>query len=161
MKGWKKDLLIDQKHKVFLAFQNLGINENEGQVLLLNLEKLQGVNIAVGEITADGKYPTYENLPPVAKFIDDIAKEYIAHGKEKVLSILSKPPKGIKERALAYAFLLALGKGEERKWQYKKEEVEFGEFLKRYVVKLLSSKPEEYHENLKMLLSVSGVSEEI
>ena len=62
VKGWKKDLLIDQKYKVFLAFQNLGINENEGHVLSLNLEKLQEINIAVGEITADGKYPTYENI---------------------------------------------------------------------------------------------------
>ena len=62
VKGWKKDLLIDQKHKVFLAFQNLGINENEGQVLPLNLEKLREIGINVGEITADGKYPTYENI---------------------------------------------------------------------------------------------------
>ena len=62
VKGWKKDLLLDQKHKVFLAFQNLGINENEGQSLPLNLEKLQEIGIIVGEITADGKYPTYENI---------------------------------------------------------------------------------------------------
>jgi len=131
---------------------------NPSESPIKQIRHLESISKKIDRIS---KYPTYENLPPVAKFIDDIAKEYIAHGREKVLSILSKPPKGIKERALAYAFLLALGKGEERKWQYKKEEVEFGEFLKRYVVKLLSSKPEEYHENLKMLLSVSGVGEEI
>jgi len=67
VKGWKKDLLIDQKHKVFLAFQNLGINENEGQSLPLNLEKLREIGVIVGEITADGKYPTYENIA-VAKY---------------------------------------------------------------------------------------------
>jgi len=65
--GWKKDLLIDQKYKVFLAYQNLGINENEGQALPVNLEKLQNIDIHVGEITADGKYPTYENIA-VAKY---------------------------------------------------------------------------------------------
>ena len=62
VKGWKKDLMIDSKHRVFLAFQNLGINENEGQSLPLNLEKLQGIGIIVDEITADGKYPTYTNI---------------------------------------------------------------------------------------------------
>ena len=62
VKGWKKDLLLDQKHKVFLAFQNLGINENERQALPLNLEKLQEIDINVNEITADGKYPTYANI---------------------------------------------------------------------------------------------------
>ncbi len=60
--GWKKDLMIDSRHKVFLAFQNLGINENEGQTLPLNLEKLREIDINVNEITADGKYPTYENI---------------------------------------------------------------------------------------------------
>ena len=60
--GWKKDMLLDQKHKVFLAFQNLGINEDEGKALLCNLEKLREIGIIIGEITADGKYPTYENI---------------------------------------------------------------------------------------------------
>jgi len=60
--GWKKDLMIDSRHKVFLAFQDLGINENEGQALPLNLEKLQEISITINEITADGKYPTYENI---------------------------------------------------------------------------------------------------
>jgi len=60
--GWKKDLLLDQKHRVFLAYQNLRINENEGHALPLNLEKLQEIDITIGEITADGKYPTYENI---------------------------------------------------------------------------------------------------
>jgi len=60
--GWKKDLLLDQKHKVFLAYRNLEINENEGHALPSNLEKLQDIDININEITADGKYPTYENI---------------------------------------------------------------------------------------------------
>lgn len=107
------------------------------------------------------RYPSYRDLPPVARFVDGIVKEYIAHGKEKVLSLLSKPPEETRKRAIAYAFLLALGRGDEKRWQYNKEEVEFGEFLKDYVVRLLNSKPENYHANLKMLLSISGANEEI
>lgn len=60
--GWKKDLLLDQKHKVFLAYHNLGVNETEGHALPSNLEKLQEINIHIDEITADGRYPTYENI---------------------------------------------------------------------------------------------------
>ena len=60
--GWKKDLLIDQKHKIFLGYYNLGITENEGQALQLHLEKLQRIGISVDCITADGKYPTYLNI---------------------------------------------------------------------------------------------------
>ena len=60
--GWKKDMLLDQKHKVFLAYQNLGINEDEGHALQSNLEKLREIGININEITADGKYPTYENI---------------------------------------------------------------------------------------------------
>ncbi len=107
------------------------------------------------------EYPSYKELPPIARFIDEIAKEYITRGKEKVLSILSRPPEETRKRSIAYAFLLALGKAEERKWQYRREEIEFGEFLSGYAMKLLNSKPEEYHENLKLFLSMSGVDEDL
>lgn len=61
-RGWKKDLVLDQKHRVFLAYHNLGINENEGHALPSNLGKLGEIGININEITADGKYPTYENI---------------------------------------------------------------------------------------------------
>ena len=60
--GWKKDLLFDMKHKVFLAHQDLEVNEDEGKALSCNLEKLREININVNEITVDGKYPTYKNI---------------------------------------------------------------------------------------------------
>lgn len=60
--GWKKDLLFDTKHKVFLAYQNLEVTEDEGKALSCNLEKLRDININVNEITVDGKYPTYKNI---------------------------------------------------------------------------------------------------
>lgn len=60
--GWKKDLVLDQKHKVFLSYRDLGINEDEEQALPVNLETLQMFNIKVSEITVDGGYPSYKNI---------------------------------------------------------------------------------------------------
>jgi len=60
--GWKKDLLMSRKHKVFLAYQNLGINQKEGKALCCNLEKLKKMGIRINCITVDGGYPTYENI---------------------------------------------------------------------------------------------------
>jgi len=60
--GWKKDLVLDQKHKVFLSYQDLGINEDEEQALPMNLAMLQQINIPVKENTVDGGYPSYKNI---------------------------------------------------------------------------------------------------
>jgi len=60
--GWKKDLLMSRKHKVFLAYQNLGINQKEGEALCCNLEKLKKMDIRINSITVDGGYPTYKNI---------------------------------------------------------------------------------------------------
>ena len=106
------------------------------------------------------RYPVVENVSPIARFVDDIVKEYILHGKDRILTKLSKVPQNTRERSIAYAFLLALGKGEERKWQYRKEEIEFGEFLKEYAGKLLEAKPENYLKRLKELLAAAGAEYE-
>ncbi|HEB37787.1 MAG TPA: hypothetical protein ENI14_03905, partial [Thermoplasmatales archaeon] len=70
---------------------------NPSESPIKQIRELETVGKKLDKIS---RYPTYKNLPPVAKFIDDIAKNYIVHGKEKALSILSKPPKGIKERSI-------------------------------------------------------------
>ncbi|MCD6542503.1 MAG: hypothetical protein J7K38_04170, partial [Thermoplasmata archaeon] len=106
------------------------------------------------------RYPAVENVSPIARFVDDIVKEYILHGRDRILTKLSKVPQNTRERSIAYAFLLALGKGEERKWQYRKEEIEFGEFLKEYARKLLEAKPEDYLKRLKELLAAAGAEYE-
>jgi len=106
------------------------------------------------------RYPAVENASPIARFVDDIVKEYILHGKAKVLTKLSKVPRDTRERSIAYAFLLALGRGEERKWQYRKEEIEFGEFLREYAGRLLEAKPENYLKRLKELLAAAGAEYE-
>jgi hypothetical protein len=66
-----------------------------------------------------------------------------------------------KAKSIAYAFLLALGKGSEEKWKYSKEEIEYGEFLHQYTKKLLTVEPEQYSAVLQELLTVSGSSEMI
>jgi hypothetical protein len=60
--GWKKDLVLDQKHKVFLSYQDLGINEDEELALSKNLELLKQINIHIKETTVDGGYPSYKNI---------------------------------------------------------------------------------------------------
>ncbi|MEF8848006.1 MAG: hypothetical protein V5A68_02615 [Candidatus Thermoplasmatota archaeon] len=106
--------------------------------------------------------PDYKYLSPLASFADHIAKTYKASGKEKAINeIKKKKPDDTKGRSLAYGFLLALGKGKEDKWKYKKVEVESGEFLKEYALKLLDSSPEDYHKNLGDLMTATGSSEKI
>jgi hypothetical protein len=60
--GWKKDLLIDSHHKIFLGYQDLEITADEAEALTFHLERLQQIDLSVDMITVDGKYPTYENI---------------------------------------------------------------------------------------------------
>ncbi|HEC82074.1 MAG TPA: hypothetical protein ENI42_06615 [Thermoplasmatales archaeon] len=107
------------------------------------------------------EYPDYKKLPSTAKFVDDLVKNYLLFGEQKVLTLLSKPPEETKKRSIAFAFLLAIGKGEERKWQYSDVEVEYGKFLKEYVEKLLNASPKEYDRVFKELIKASGSDEKI
>jgi len=107
------------------------------------------------------KLPKYNSLPPLAKFADSVARTYKTFGEKKAIVELKKGLDNTKGKSIAYAFLLYLGKSKDKKWQYSNVEIEYGEFLKDYVKKLLESKPEKYHENLKELLIASGSSENI
>jgi len=73
----------------------------------------------------------------------------------------NKRPDNPKSKSIAYSFLLVFGKAKDKKWQYSQIEVEYGEFLKKQVKKLLDSDPKSYHKNLQELLTVSGSSESI
>ncbi|MCK5262018.1 MAG: hypothetical protein KAJ44_07530, partial [Thermoplasmatales archaeon] len=80
--------------------------------------------------------PQYNSLPPLANFADNIAKTYKTFGKKKALGEIKKRLDNPKGRSLAYAFLLTFKKGEDTKWQYSKEEIEYGKFLKEYAKNL-------------------------
>ncbi|UCH72026.1 MAG: hypothetical protein JSW62_00295 [Thermoplasmatales archaeon] len=107
------------------------------------------------------RLPRYKYLPPLANFADNIARIYKTFGEKKTLMEIKKRPDNPKGKSLAYAFLLVLGKGEDKKWGYSQVEIEYGEFLKDYAKKLLESKPEGYHKALQELLIASGSSENI
>jgi len=107
------------------------------------------------------KLPIYKSLPEIANFIDNIARTYKTFGAKETLVELKNRPDDTKAKSISYAFLLALGKGKDKKWQYSEIEVEYGNFLKEYAEKLLKSKPENYHKNLKDLLAASGFTEDI
>lgn len=105
--------------------------------------------------------PQYKSLPPLARFVDNIARTYKTFGEKEALGEIKKRPDNPKGKSLAYAFLLVFGKGKDKKWQYSQIEVEYGEFLKEYAKKLIDSKPKEYHKALKELLTASGSEEKI
>jgi len=105
--------------------------------------------------------PKYESLPPLARFADSIARTYKTFGEKNALGEIKKRPDNPKGKSLAYAFLLAFEKGQDKRWQYSHIEIEYGEFLKDYAKKLLDSKPKEYNKALKELLTASGSEEKI
>lgn len=105
--------------------------------------------------------PQYDSLPPLASFADNIAKTYKTFGKKKALGEIKKRLDNPKGRSLAYAFLLTFKKGEDTKWQYSKEEIEYGKFLKEYAKNLLDAKPKKYSKALQDLLTASGSDEKI
>jgi RNase H-fold protein (predicted Holliday junction resolvase) len=103
--------------------------------------------------------PVYESLPPLATFADTVARTYMTFGEKKALIEIKKHPDTPKAKSIAYAFLLALGKGTEVKWKYTKEEIDYGEFLKDHAKRLLDVKPEKYSAVLQELLTACGSSE--
>lgn len=105
--------------------------------------------------------PNYKSLPPLAKFADNISRTYRTFGEKKAIAEIKNRPDNPKGKSISYAFLLFFGKGEDKKWQFSQVEIEYGEFLKEYVEKLLKSKPEKYHKSLQELLTASGSSENI
>ena len=105
--------------------------------------------------------PQYKSLPPLAKFADNISRTYRTFGEKKAIAEIKNRPDNPKGKSISYAFLLFFGKGKDKKWQYSQVEIEYGEFLKEYVEKLLKSKPEKYHKTLQELLTASGSSENI
>ncbi len=105
--------------------------------------------------------PQYNSLPPLANFADNIAKTYKTFGKKKALGEIKKRLDNPKGRSLAYAFLLTFKKGEDTKWQYSKEEIEYGKFLKEYAKNLLDAEPKKYSKALQNLLTASGSDEKI
>jgi len=105
--------------------------------------------------------PRYDKLPPLAMFIDNVARTYKTLGDKEALVEIKKRPDDTKSKSVAYAFLSFFEKAKDKKWQFSKVEIEYGEYLKDYVKKLLTCEPNEYHNALKEVLINSGSSDDI
>ncbi|KYK24208.1 hypothetical protein AYK24_06455 [Thermoplasmatales archaeon SG8-52-4] len=105
--------------------------------------------------------PKYKSLPPLAQFIDNVVRTYKTFGEKEALAEIKKRPENPKGKSIAYAFLLVFEKAKDKKWQFSQVEIEYGDFLREHVKKLLNSEPKNYHKFLKELLVNSGSSEDI
>jgi hypothetical protein len=143
--------ILDDKEKAASLFQ---LDDTPTNIILLAFEYQQRRTIL-------SRLPVYKSLPPLATFVDTVARTYMTFGEKKALAEIKNHPDTPKAKSIAYAFLLALGKGTEVKWKYSKEEIDYGEFLKEYAKKLLTVEPEQYSVVLQELLTVSGSSETI
>jgi len=143
--------LLDDKEKASSLFQ---LDDTPSNIVHLAFEYQQRRKIL-------SQLPVYKSLPPLATFADTVARTYMTFGEKKALAEVKNHPDSPKAKSIAYAFLLALGKGSEEKWKYSKEEIDYGEFLQDYTKKLLTVEPEKYSAVLQELLTVSGSSETI
>lgn len=135
-------------------FKNFDINKiAPSQILKESNFKYKQMNII-------NALPSYDKLPLVAKFADEIARTYKTKGSEDtVRAIEHYRSVDTKIKTVAFAFLLALKKGSSKKWQYTNTEIEFAQFLQKPALKLLKAEPEEYHESLQTLLQATGSTE--
>lgn len=102
--------------------------------------------------------PHYENLPDVALFADKITRIYKTEGITKMIAAIKQRPDTPQGKAMAYAFLQAVGKAEDKKWKFSKVEIESGDFLTPFAKRLLDGDPESYHSVFQELLKASGSS---
>ncbi len=106
--------------------------------------------------------PRFRGLPPVAAFADRVARAYMTRGKQSAIKETNKEPsQDTKVKSVRYAFLLALDAATGKEWQFTKEQLDFGVFLKDYAEKLIVSEGENYHESLQELLKASGSTQKI
>ncbi len=145
------DSILEDKEMVASLFK---LDDSPSNIITLALEYKQRRTIL-------SQLPIYEKLPPIATFADTVARTYKTFGETKALFEIKNHPDTPKAKSIAFAFLLALGKGTEEKWKYSKEEIDYGEYLKKYAEALLIVEPERYSIVLQELLTASGSSETI
>ena len=125
-------------------------------------EILKEADVEITKKTIISLLPTYTKLPEIAEFADSIARIYMTKGLDESVRAIDKYKGGdTKVKSVAYAFLLALNRGEGKKWQYTQTEHDFAQYLKNVANQLLQSEPDEYHEALQNLLSATGSTEKI
>ncbi len=125
-------------------------------------EILKEADVQIKKKTIISLLPEYEKLPEIAQFADQIARIYMTKGVDDTVRAIDKYRGGdTKVKAVAYAFLLAMDRGEGKKWQYTQTEFDFAQFLKDPAENLLRSEPPEYNNSLQTMLSATGSTEKI
>ncbi|MCK5562307.1 MAG: hypothetical protein KAJ51_17030, partial [Thermoplasmata archaeon] len=123
---------------------------------------LKEANIRIKQRDVISALPKYEKLPEIAQFADEITRIYKTKGTEDTTRAIDKYRGGdTKVKSVAYAFLLALDRGSGKKWQYTRTEIDFAQYLKDPVKKLLKAEPDNYHQKLQNVLSATGSTEKI
>jgi hypothetical protein len=104
--------------------------------------------------------PRYSRLSTEASWVDRVARVYRTQreaGAERTL-VQTLPREG-KERGLAYAFLLAMGRAPPHAWQFTDTEREFGTSLAGPARALLEAPAAGYHAAMENLLRAAGVAD--
>lgn len=106
-----------------------------------------------------GALPRYSRLSREAAYVDSVARAFRSQGVPSAerAAVQSLPHEG-KERGLAYAILLALGRAPSHSWQFSTTEKEFGASLEPQARDVLNASPEGYHMALDRLFSTAGVA---
>lgn len=128
-----------------------------------NLTPPQMVNEARRLELASGiaaKLPDYAELGELAGMADALARAYKVEGKAAMARTLDRfRLKDHKSKAVAYGFLAAAGEAEGRTWQFTKEEIDYGNYLKTFAATMLEAHGNDYDGALRNLLTASGSSE--
>ena len=104
--------------------------------------------------------PSYDSLPPKARFADAVARAYKLHGKDVAVREVAGR-KTDETAALAFAFYRSFGMAEKIEWKFSKEQKDYGGFLEKFVEQLLKAEDEDYHSALQAILQASGSTENI
>lgn len=108
------------------------------------------------------RLPTFTDLPPIAKFVDAVARTYRIQGKNEAVRELEKAQKDeTKMKSVACGFLNAMNSIKGKEWLFTKEELDYGNYLSDFSKSLLEVDPENYIEVLQNLLTASGSGETI
>lgn len=108
------------------------------------------------------KLPEYSSRGPIATLADDLARSYKVEGKQAMVRLLDRNrPKEHRGKAVAFAFLKAVGEADSKTWQFTREEMDYGVYLADFAKALLEGEGEAYHDALVNLLTASGASEEL
>jgi hypothetical protein len=103
--------------------------------------------------------PDLAQLGPLGHLADSLARAYKVDGIQAMLRLTERSDKEHRSRAICFAFLQAVGEGESRKWQFSKEEREYGMHLSSLAKVMVASCDDEYHQALLGLLRESGSGE--